>query len=87
MSAQTDRKKKMSGEVLVSAAYSTACFTAAGEQIPELQKGLLELWAEHAERLGYDPSGVVFRTPGGRWSVFRTPDGGWNWESADDKRT
>lgn len=31
------------------------------EQIPELQKSVAELWAEHAERLGYDPDGTTIR--------------------------
>ena len=67
--------------VLVGPAYQVWCYTRDGKHIPELQKGLLVLWAEHAERIGYDPSGVVFETPFGNWQLIRTM-GGWDWQKA-----
>lgn len=73
--------KPINGAVLVFDNLNIACFDAlgdAGEQIPELQKSLPTLFAEHAERCGYDANGVVIETTTGKWRLFRTDDGGWN---------
>jgi hypothetical protein len=52
-------------------------------QIPELQIGLLPLWAEHAERMGHNPEGVVVEVESHigfpKFRIFRT-EAGWNWE-------
>lgn len=67
--------------ILALANFSMACFDERGEQIPELQSNLLILWAEHAERAGHDPNGLVVETPMGALKIVRST-GGWNLELA-----
>lgn len=55
--------------------FNVAAFNKAGKQIPILQKNLLCLWAEHAEREGFNPDGVVVETPRGNWRLFRRKNG------------
>ena len=56
-----------------------AVFDAKGNQIPELQRSWPNLWCEHAERMDYDPNGVVFDTQAGvKFKIFRCADGGFN---------
>lgn len=65
--------------LLVFGNLNVAAFDANGEQIPELQKSLAALLAEHIERSGYNPEGVLIETAwGGSWRLFKTTDGGWN---------
>ena len=51
-----------------------AVFNNQQEQVPTLQKNLLILWAEYAEREGFDPTGVSING----WQIIRTTDGTWN---------
>jgi hypothetical protein len=51
-----------------------------GHQIPELQRGLPVLWAEHAERNGFDPAGVVIEARSGSMEIVRNADGSLNWK-------
>lgn len=58
-----------------------AIFDGQGNQIPDLQVSWLTLWAMHAEKLGYNPDGVIFECQTGKsWRIFRTEDGGYNHE-------
>lgn len=59
---------------------NAAVFDQNGEQIPELQIGFCELWAKHAESLGFDPDGVTFESPDCKMKIFRTFDDGFNHE-------
>lgn len=75
--------KPINGAVMVMRGLGVACFDAhgpAGEQIPELQISLATLWAEHAERCGYDANGVTMETHGGNWRLIRMENGRWNRE-------
>jgi len=60
---------------------ATACFDDQGQQIGELQEGLIVLWAEHATRLGWDVDGLIVDGHFGKCRIFKT-EIGWNWESA-----
>lgn len=67
--------------IIVFPNFNVACFNAAGEQMPELQKSIPTLLAEHAEKCGYDLNGAVIETAHGNWKMFRTDDGRWNREA------
>jgi hypothetical protein len=57
-----------------------AAFDAQGQQIPELQLPVIELWARHAESLGFKPDGVKVEMFGGimrSGHIFKT-ETGWN---------
>ena len=57
-----------------------AVFDAAGNQIGELQKSWPVLFAENAEREGYNPEGLVFDLQfGGRIRIIRG-DGRWSYD-------
>lgn len=66
-------------DVMIFDNLNIAVFDGKGEQIPELQHSLISLWADHAERKGYDAEGLVVKTPRGNWRLFKT-EGGWNYE-------
>lgn len=80
--AQQDKVvlQRLVNPILVFPNLNIACFNAAGEQIPELQKSIPTLIAEHAEQCGYDLDGAIISTHDGNWRMFRTEDGGWNRE-------
>lgn len=63
------------GPVLVFSNLCVACFDAEGNQIPELQKALWMLLAEHAEEWGYDLDGATIETPSGNWKIIRSAEG------------
>ena len=52
----------------------------AGEQICELQMGWPTLWAENAERNGYDPVGVIFEIQGGNKIRITRHEDRYGWE-------
>lgn len=56
-----------------------AVFDERGQQIPELQKPLLLIWAEQAARLGYDPTTLIVETPAGMVKFFKI-ENGYNWQ-------
>lgn len=59
----------------------SAVFDANGQQIGELQKSWLLLWAEHAHRLGYRVDGIIIKMPDGRNAkLFKTSAITFNWE-------
>lgn len=66
-------------ETLVFSNFCVACFDDAGQQIAELQRSLIGLWAEHAERMGYNPDGWIITDRINRWRIFRC-ESGWNFE-------
>ncbi len=67
--------------IMVFHNLNVAAFDAAGQQIPELQKSLATLLAEHIENSGYNPEGVVVETQWGEsWRLFRTQFDTWNHE-------
>ena len=51
---------KRAHSALAFATGQIAVFDEKGQQIPGLQRPWPTLWADHAERLGYDPQGLVF---------------------------
>lgn len=66
--------------VMFDWAGSTAVFIGR-KQVPELQFSWLKLWAEHAERAGYDPTEFLVELPSGHQAKFyRQKNGKLNWE-------
>lgn len=65
------------GGVLFSALGQIFVFTATGQQVPELQKPPIILWAERAESLGYNVDGQRIKTYQ-REIVLHKSDYGWN---------
>jgi len=63
---------------------SMACCDEAGQQIPALQENLLILWAQYAERRGFDPEGLVIHTISQSLRLVRNHDRSWNLEHAPD---
>ena len=57
-----------------------AVFDQEGQQISELQVGLPELWALHAESLGYDPKGVKICMPCSAQAELFKVGHGYNWK-------
>jgi len=57
-------------------------FDEKGEQIAELQKSPIILWAEYATELGYDLSIIRINTPVGTMKMIPPNDnsGQWNFE-------
>ena len=53
------------------------------EQIPELQKSWIVLYAEFLEIKGVDPETLELRLPYGPAKYFRTAEGGWSWRFTD----
>ena len=49
-----------------------------GEQIGELQKSFMLLWAENAIANGYNPEGVVVKTPRGYAQIVKSEEFGWS---------
>ena len=73
--------KRLVRPLMVFTNLNVAAFDRAGKQIPELQKSLASLLAEHIEGCGYDPEGVVIETNFGGWfRLFKTRFGEWNHE-------
>ena len=71
--------QRITRPLMVFRNLSVAAFDDAGQQIPQLQKSLTSLLAEHMEKCGYDPEGVVVETQWGRsWKLFKTELGTWN---------
>jgi hypothetical protein len=57
-----------------------AVFDRQGNQVSALQTGLMTLWAEYAERQGYDPDGASIEVAAGvRWRIRKT-EIGWRCE-------
>ena len=51
-----------------------------GEQVPELQKSVVQMMCERLLNAGYDPTEFEFNLQrSGTATVFRTKDG-WNWK-------
>lgn len=67
--------------VMIFGNMNLCAFDEQGNQIPEIQRNLVSLWAEHAEKNGYNVHGVVVETFSGKWKIFRTSDGGFNIEA------
>lgn len=62
---------------------TTSVFDDKGEQIPELQVSLFELWFEHLEDSGVDPTKIEIRaTINGADSIIKPirVQGRWNYE-------
>ena len=65
-------------EVIFSSYGNTGVFEG-DEQVPELQKSWLLLFAEFLNKHGIDPTAVAFTLPNGnRCKIFEVPDG-CNW--------
>lgn len=65
--------------VMVFPNFNVAAFDGNGQQVPECQQSLITLWAEHAERNGYDVEGQIVKTPGDEWELYKT-EYGWNYK-------
>lgn len=61
-----------------------AVFDEDGQQIPELQISFYDMWAKHAESLGYNPEGIIIETVSGNWRLFKCADGSYNQEKGRD---
>ena len=69
--------KKITGPMAMFRTGACVVFNK-GEQVPELHKSFISLWAEYAVSLGYDPEGLKFKiqdVPNEEWVVFKTEDG------------
>jgi hypothetical protein len=53
---------RLLGEVMLSAIGQIFAFDSNNQQVPELQKPLIVLWAERAEALGYNVDGQKIKT-------------------------
>lgn len=59
-----------------SARGGVAAFDAMGNQIPNLQVSIIELWARHAESQGFNPLDFDIQTAqGDKIRLFKTEDG------------
>jgi hypothetical protein len=57
------------------------CSDKAGQQIGELQKSFIQLWTEHAVRMGYDPMDLKeIELPHCRVKLIKLEDGTFNWQ-------
>ena len=67
-------------KVLFGSGGETACFDDGDQQIPELNRSWILLYAEYLVREGIDPTKVVFEMPGSMFKaeVFKTKYG-FNW--------
>lgn len=71
--------------ILVFQNGNIAVCDASGQQVPELQVSWPELFARHAESLGYNPEGwVIEQQAGPKMRFFRTEVGGWNRDIISD---
>lgn len=65
--------------------FNMGALDESGNQIPALQVSLVTLFAQHAERQGYDPTGWIITTPSGKWRIFQVSDDAsnhrWNYEN------
>lgn len=52
-----------------------------GEQVGELQKSFMQLWAENAEAHGYNPEGVKIKLPKGGLVTIVAGESGWAWDA------
>lgn len=85
MSKQNDTSpvvlQRLVRPMMIFGNLNVAAFDESGKQIPELQKSVATLMAEHIERCGYDPDGIVIETQWGcGWRLFKTQFGTWNHE-------
>lgn len=55
-------------------------YDASGGQLPDLQKNVFCLWAEHAAKAGYNPEGVIIETSLRKLQVVKNSDNSWNLE-------
>lgn len=63
-------------KVVVFDNFNLVAFDDRGEQIPDVQRNLLLMWAELAAANGVDPNGLVVSVAGGqRWRIFKTEKG------------
>lgn len=69
-------KKKLS-TLMIFGGGQIACFDTDDKQVGELQTSAITLWAQHAEKLGYNIEGLRVETPQGNLVMRRDPDGGW----------
>jgi hypothetical protein len=70
--------KKTIYTVMFGPRGQVACVDMYGEQIPELQESYVRLWAEHAEKIGYDPTGVIVESGGlPIGSIRKNDEGTW----------
>jgi hypothetical protein len=74
--------KPVGGPIMVMPNLNVCAFCAEGQQIPELNKSVPLLLAEHMLRCGYDPEGVVIESANGNWKLRRT-DEGWIRDKAE----
>jgi hypothetical protein len=67
-------------EIFFSSSGNTAVFDTEGEQIPELQKSYILMFAEFLEKdYGIDPLKLTFTMPDGRKAHLFSTDSGYNW--------
>ena len=95
MKTQADYDMEMTGkEITVSDAKLDPCdvylsdigqifvFDKKKNQIPELQKTLIILWAERAEQLGFNVDGLKIRTSQRLITLHKSEKYGWNFSVA-----
>lgn len=68
-------KRPRPRSLLVLSNFNVATCDHTGAQIPDLQVNLLELWASHAESMGYDVRGLIAETNMGTLQLLKTVDG------------
>jgi hypothetical protein len=78
MNATTD-KPKLATLIIFPELQIAVCDTE-GKQVAELQQTFLELWAQHAEQLGYEPNGIEIITRAGVKRLVKH-EYGWRAES------
>lgn len=63
--------------IIVMPNLNVAAFDSAGEQIPELQRSVAYLVAEHGTRLGYTMEGALLESLAGTWRLQKDEEWGW----------
>lgn len=62
--------------VLVFDNFNLVAFDDRGEQLPDVQRNLLTMWAQFVADKGINPDGLVIEVTGGqRWRIFKTESG------------
>lgn len=72
----SDRKPKVKSIIMFSNGNMAVC-DEHGEQIPELQIPLYQLFAKHAESLGYDLDGASLDDGPYHFKLRKNKDGSW----------
>lgn len=50
-----------------------------GKQVPECQKGWLEVFCNYLKSIGYEPTNIDFELPNRRKAKIYKTDNGYNW--------